>query len=105
MSLKPFIVIVMLMFAGCGQSSSSHVTEEYKSVEPDQLVAVLKEIEKSGEFSAVLPGLSAGLEQAGFMNEAARIQSFTEMPAEGVKKLAKAIAKEVEKAQKSGDSK
>lgn len=97
------LVIVLLFavcFAGCGQSSATS-SEEHKIVTADQLVPALRQIEKTGEYESVLPGLSAGLEQAGFVNEAARIQEFFELPTDQTQKLAGVVATEVERTQNS----
>lgn len=97
-------VVVMLLasfVAGPGCSGDASEVTEFQQVSSEELLPTLRQVEATGEYEAVLPGLSTALEQEGLVNEAARIQSFTELPPEQVKKLAGAIANEVEKARKA----
>jgi len=94
------MVLYVVCLVGCGQQAAS-TSEQYPSIPVNQIASTLRQIEKTGEFQAVLPGLSGSMEQAGFMNEAARIQEFTVLPEDRIKKLAGTIATEVERAQKA----
>jgi len=91
------ILLLVLAFHGC-----NNITPQAPEVSPgltqEQLVPTLQKIAETGEYDAVLQDLTAGLENAGYMEEAVSVQSFQELSSpDDVKKLATSLAGRIHK--------
>jgi len=90
------LLCVSLFCPGCGGPGLPKLDERHQIMPASELVPTLRKIADTGEFREVLNPLSGGLEEAGFLEETARIQRFAELPADQVKKLAAEVADRVE---------
>ena len=94
--MKYFTLFALLLgMIGCA-SSEPDFQEAYPGVLESDLAPTLETIADTGEYDHILINLTVGLEQAGYMNEAAAVQEFQVMenPAE-VKRLAGRLAKKI----------
>lgn len=90
------VVLASLSLVGC--MGESTVTEVEPAVQPDQLVTTLEKVAETGEYDEVITGLTMGLEQSGHMDQAVAVQSFRNLSGpEEVKKLARALVKQIRK--------
>ncbi|WP_299465400.1 hypothetical protein [uncultured Gimesia sp.] len=96
MKLIPILLLV-LAFHGC-HNNSPQAPAVSPGLTQEQLVPTLQKIAETGEYDAVLQDLTAGLENAGYMEEAVSVQSFQEFSKpEDVKKLATLLASRIQK--------
>ncbi len=104
MNRMKFLIPILLLVCvvGCTQDQPGPISELYPGIPENQLVPTLQRIAETGEYQSVLMNLTVGLEEVGFMDEAARIQEFSGLPEDKVKQLAAEIASQVRKAQGSG---
>jgi len=86
-------LLLLLALSGCGAPGAA-VVEVPPSVPRDQLVPTLQRIAETGDYYEVLGPLTAGLEEAGYMTQAAEIQEFAELSSkpERIKALAVKVA-------------
>lgn len=83
---------VAIAVTGCNNTSPP-VAQPTPGLAADELVPTLERIAQTGEYKPVLTPLTAGLEQAGYMQEAAEVQAFAQAESpDAVKSLAANMA-------------
>lgn len=94
---KIVFLFFLLIITGCNNNPSQTVAVS-KGITKDQLAPTLKKIAETGDYQSVLKDLTIGLENAGYMQQAAEAQSFQELESpDDIKKLASKLADTIQK--------
>ena len=97
--VRCLMITVACSCLGCGgqgADTTDPAAEMYPGISADQLKPTLEQIAETGEFGDVQMDLMVGLEEAGYMNQAAQVQEFSNLESpEQVKRSAARIASSI----------